>query len=311
VQNEFKRAKIEFDMEDEEVIRFFLDGKIIDIPKTPYFYVVCDGQIYIKELDNVLISCGLLWENGKFKDVKLPKYRRLIVDSGGFQLLSTFKEYPFTYEQYYNFVERLNPDYFVSMDYPCDKKENAKENIEKTIDNLIKLKEFDDERLIPVIQGYDFNDYLYCLDRLKSQGLLSDYVGIGSLVPKSIESAERIILALINELKGKKIHIFGLKIELLKNPKIMENIYSFDTMSYLFRINYGKFMVFTGNRLVEIHTERKLTRQEVIRLNLKAYLEYCKYLWEKNILQPTLLKEAIIYSIQNIKRGENKCQNML
>jgi hypothetical protein len=297
--------KLEIDVEDEEEITYWLEDECIHISKTPFFYVVCDGQKYIEKVDNALISCGILWNNGKFdfnKIKNLPEHFSLMLDSGGFQLLSKFNEYPFTCEQYYEFVNRVNPNYFVSMDYPCGDDKNVKEKIEKTISNLIKLKEFGDERLIPVLQGYKLDDYLYCLDRFKEQGLISDYMGIGSLVPKEIEEAKEIILNLTKELKGIKIHIFGMKLKLLENPEIFRSIYSFDTMNYLFNIFVGRVLVFSGDRLVELQSNRKLKREEIIRINLKSYLEYHNYLWKKFVLQSTLISKSFTHLLNKNKK---------
>jgi hypothetical protein len=107
-------------------------------------------------------------------------------------------------------------------------------------------------------------------------------------------------------LEDECIHISKTQLKLLENPEIFpeifRSIYSFDTMNYLFNIFVGRVLVFSGDRLVELQSNRKLKREEIIRINLKSYLEYHNYLWKKFVLQSTLISKSFTHLLNKNKK---------
>lgn len=247
---------------------------------------------------NVMISAGYLLKKKGFRDPYIPPQTKLLfLDSGGFQMLSRFKEFPFTPQEYASFVTKVRPHFYASMDYPCEPElrekcsTTVKQQIEKTIENNIALMELETPAvLIPVIQGWKPPEYVYCIDRMREQGLLSNYMAVGSLcVRKSIKTAEKVIQAVRKNMpKATKLHGFGLKISAFKNQYIFNNLYSSDSIAWLYNKQFGRCTVFSGTRLIELDNRSKLNDVEKGRLSLRSYLEYVNYLMEKQQAQTNL-----------------------
>lgn len=148
------------------------------------------------------------------------------LDSGGFTLLNRFGDYPFTPMQYINFVCWLRPQYYASMDYPCEPnisrtlslKSNA-ERIQATVDNTVYMAEWEDytgAKLVPVIQGYTLDEYLSCIEQYQARGLVRDYMAVGSMCRRiSNDELHWLIPAIYqaaNEAGCMRLHFFGLKL---------------------------------------------------------------------------------------------------
>ena len=85
-----------------------------------------------------------------------------------------------------------------------------------------------------VIQGYRVEEYLYSIDRIKEQGLLTDLMAIGSLcVRKKISEVRKIILLIRKNLPSRvKLHGFGVDLRFLRDPAIFNALYSTDTAAW-------------------------------------------------------------------------------
>ena len=119
----------------------------------------------------------------------------LFVDSGGFHSSFVHGGYNKSDAEYLHFVRKTKADYFALRDYPCEpqilKKHNVtvKDQILRTVNHHIKLldlaKKYElSAKPIPVIQGWEIGDYLFCLDKFREHGLIGngfDYIAIGSL----------------------------------------------------------------------------------------------------------------------------------
>lgn len=247
---------------------------------------------------NIMVSAGHLWNKKKFKTLKMPPQTQLIfLDSGGFQFMTQFKDYPYPPSRYVDYVNTFKPHFYASMDYPCEPelleihKTTVKEQIEKTIEKNAELIDIPSESiLIPVIQGWNPEDYTYCVDRLRENGLLSNYMAVGSLcIRKSIKNVKKVISALREALpRSVKLHGFGLKIDSFKHRYVFDNLYSSDSMAWLFNKKFGRVTVFTGSRLLELNSKRKIRDVENGRVSLRSYLEYIDYLMKKQETQTTL-----------------------
>ncbi|WP_054839681.1 hypothetical protein [Thermococcus sp. JCM 11816] len=123
------------------------------------------------------------------------------------------------------------------MDYPCEPGVNRevhrtnKERIEATISNAIKCLDLDGVNWVMVVQGYTIDEYLYAIDRIKEQGLLTEVMAIGTLCTRrSISAAREAILAIRKALpRWVKLHGFGVDLRFLRDPTIFHALYSTDT----------------------------------------------------------------------------------
>jgi hypothetical protein len=155
----------------------------------------------------------------------------LMLDSGAYDFIIKQKNetYPYTPDTYFETVrskiqnDKIKLDYLVSMDYICspqDKKGN-RVRIDRNVQNTIHLskifeKEQPDFKLIPVVQGYELEEYIYCLKQLHKNNILEShsYIGIGSIANrKKSTDAQKIVLGVIkcldNEIgfKNYKFHL--------------------------------------------------------------------------------------------------------
>lgn len=186
------------------------------------------------------------------KSISIPKNReKLFIDSGGYSFFTKFEQYQYTPEQYLDKIQKYNPTFFANMDIPCEpqiiqkRDSSVKEHIETTLSNQAKILDIIDdglkEKFVPVVQGWRIGDYLYCIDRMKEQGLLSDYMAVGSVCRRNATSEIRkIILAISNELPRTKLHAFGVKLSILRDKVCFERLHSCDSASWHFEDMFTK-----------------------------------------------------------------------
>lgn len=175
-----------------------------------------------------------------------------IMDSGAFSEINLNGKYTYTAQEYLHCVELHQPKMFFNMDYMCEpfvlKKTNLtiKEHQEKTIDNQIKitdlLKLFNIKgEFAGCIQGWNINDYINHIDMLKSQRLITDNMGVGSICRRHSEiEILNILQAIKKEIPNIKLHGFGIKTNALKNPIIHKCLNSCDSMAWSFAGRYDK-----------------------------------------------------------------------
>jgi hypothetical protein len=176
-----------------------------------------------------------------------------IMDSGAFTEISTYGYYRNDVSEYANHINRWrvcgNLEFAVTQDYMCEPfilnktgltvKEHQRLTIER-YDNLVKLSEVS---VLPVLQGYQPNEYQEHLyqygDRLK----IGMRVGVGSVCKRNSKPKQIVkVLEAIKMIRPDlKLHGFGLKITSLANNYILSLLYSSDSMawSYSARMNGG------------------------------------------------------------------------
>lgn len=147
------------------------------------------------------------------------------------------------------------PKIFANRDYPCEPEvlrqtgRTVRENQLKTIENQIAIQDLIDDqypelkdRFVAVIQGWSLDDYPRMLDEMKSQGLLTRLIGIGSVCRRGQErQIRRIITTLRAELPRKYwLHAFGVKFSVLKYKDVWDALYSADSLAYRYGIDRVK-----------------------------------------------------------------------
>lgn len=160
----------------------------------------------------------------------LRRWGRWALDSGAFMALTTkgaddVHPWHMDADDYGSFVVRLvddlgMPDFAAPQDWPCEPKVRkrtgltVREHIELTVANFVHLREnFPMIPWIPVLQGWDAADYLYCADLYEANGVdLASYerVGVGSICRRAHVPS---IVAVIELFAGRgyRMHAFGVK----------------------------------------------------------------------------------------------------
>lgn len=212
--------------------------------KLPFeFYVTVDCQYHFPLQPRVMMN----FSSKKWKYRKQPIYPEceLMMDSGGFSELNKHGEYSFTVDHYLDKLENvLHPDYFVTMDWMCEPSRleatglTIQNHIDKTIDNAVEIIdkwEGEAEPIIP-IQGWEPEEYISCIDKIKDYGLHKevDYYGIGSICRRDIIGEIRpVVTAVYNNLPDNaKIHAFGIKKTSFRDYDIVSKIDSADSFAW-------------------------------------------------------------------------------
>lgn len=148
-----------------------------------------------------------------------------MLDSGGFQFIRKNGRYPITPEEYLQKVDFFQPDFFVIQDWMCEPDQvkrtglTVREHIRRTVENYLYICELlvsdyshINSYCMPVIQGWELEDYHDCLDLYADYGLLTPYMAVGSVCRRNQTSD---ILKIIQSIKGLlpdlKIHGLGVK----------------------------------------------------------------------------------------------------
>ncbi len=178
----------------------------------------------------------------------------LFVDSGGFPSSFIHNGYNKSDSEYLHFVKKTKATYFALRDYPCEPQILQKYNVTvrdqilRTVEHHIKLLDllsnYDlSAKPIPVIQGWEIEEYLFCLDEFREHGLISEYMAIGSLCRRNATTQIRkIILTVRDELKDSiKLHGFGVKLSALKNKAVWDALYSVDSAAWDFDARWHRY----------------------------------------------------------------------
>lgn len=177
---------------------------------------------------------------------------RLFVDSGGYSFIKGVGEYKTSDADYLDFIEEHEPEVFALRDYPCEPEvldehgRTVAQHQKMTTDRHRDLVDALDERSIDaqplaVVQGWAVEDYLEHVDDLRDNGLLADYVGIGSVCRRNAEDEIReVILSVRDALpSGTDLHAFGVKGSVLRYPDVRNSLESADSQSYMMRAQWG------------------------------------------------------------------------
>jgi hypothetical protein len=107
------------------------------------------------------------------------------------------------------------------MDWMCEPwiirqtGKSVKEHIALTVDNFLELRQEVGNTVIPVLQGWHIDDYLYCYDLYQTNGIdlgEEPVVGVGSVCRRQSSSEIEMIFQALSELDI-QMHGFGVKYE--------------------------------------------------------------------------------------------------
>ncbi len=197
----------------------------------------------------------------------ISEYQGVFLDSGGYGAAFYDDGFKFSIDEYAELVQKIRPEYWATMDYPCEPNVRQGMTVNKrialTIKNCQKLLSVGLPGCVPVIQGWELNDYLLCVELMRKANVIQPVMGIGSICRrgKQAEIVE-IVRHLHKELPQTQFHAFGVKINALKcnNGEILNYLHSIDTAAWQF------------NEKDEFGGWRPRTREEIDR-RLKGYRE--------------------------------------
>lgn len=235
------------------------------------------------------------------------KVKKLMMDSGGYNILKMYPDYPFSVREYHEQLEFIKPDYGVCMDYNTaalmdiigDKYKDRLPYMKKTIDQF--LLQFDMDRsyeLVIPIQGNTIDEKLEFVDMLGERIDLEkvEYWGVGgggitgmdnSSQNYFIEIRRSLCIYLNKKFNHPKIHIFGGNITFLKDVIRKNFIFtSVDTWSWGIPMKKG--------RTFDENLESILIRKSGLTMTEAKQRCMLKYLQEVNKIKKLLAYESNI-----------------
>lgn len=177
----------------------------------------------------------------------------LFVDSGAYSLFAPppegqgVRDYQTSAESYIQDIGSISPERYAWRDYVCETDVRDYHNVDvadqqrRTIESHIELADLHDDygitaMPIPVAQGWDPQDYETHSRQLSEQGLVDDWLGVGTLCgrndPKQVEDIIRAVRTILPDVN---IHAFGLDRVCYTNEYIMDEIRSTDSLAYCYR----------------------------------------------------------------------------
>ena len=224
--------------------------------KMDRYYYACDASSFDRHLKDVdvLVSAGLCWKKegccGAGR-LAVPKYldgaRSIMIDSGAY----SFKEYPFSLEEYVEWVFEFwdtypqlgyaaTPDFIIprSMD-ESERRNQIEESLENGWDlmrDCVHPWKQDDIQWIFTIQGSTLADYQHAVQYIwdceeEGTGGWNYHMAVGSLKGQNdVDEIYRILRHVRENIHSYcSLHAFGLTYQVLKDPRIRNLITSADS----------------------------------------------------------------------------------
>tara|TARA_Y100001936_G_scaffold210590_1_gene217485 strand:- start:816 stop:1577 length:762 start_codon:yes stop_codon:yes gene_type:complete len=192
----------------------------------------------------MFVSINRLWGRKK----KFPIHGDLAIDSGGFSQLRLNGQWTKTPQEYLNALNNLNQlglfyEWAAPQDWMVEPfmLERTGLTIEdhqiRTVENYLELSE-SNPRIIPVLQGWNIEDYFHCFELYESRGVdlrSEDIVGVGSVCRRQGQSDIEHIMRSLHS-KGLKLHGFGVKTKGLE--RYSDCLTSVDSLAWSFEARY-------------------------------------------------------------------------
>lgn len=172
----------------------------------------------------------------------------LFIDSGGYSLMLAEGEHDWP-DEYLDYLERVDADLFAIQDYPCEPEilkkydRTVQYQQELTVEAACHVLTWAEDRGIDaepltVVQGWEPREYAHHVDRLREEGALTEYVGIGSVCRRGATEEIREIIRTVDRATppGTKLHAFGVKADLLQYEDVRQALASADSTAYDFRM---------------------------------------------------------------------------
>jgi hypothetical protein len=192
------------------------------------------------------VPWGREWAGFKQPPAALIAEMPVYLDSGGFVAAVKYRGWPWAVDSYLNLCAAAPWRWFASMDW-CVEPEIARDEatVMDRISGTVRLnilcrlgaaERGIQDRLMPVIQGWEPDHYLRCMDRLS--GFLDGVplVGLGSMCRRHVEGPHG-VLQVVDALDraappGMRFHLFGLKSQAVEELRGHPRIASVDSQAY-------------------------------------------------------------------------------
>lgn len=205
--------------------------------------------------ENVLLSAGVAWrETGAKFTLAVPDANHLIVDSGGYQAATYFRdEYPYSPKELHEWAENIQADVVWGMDWACEDASVLSENTgvkEEKIPSWEwrlkqswkdQVKQFNEHiegryshEFRPVIQGHEKKQFVKFAEKLKHSDLPTNRVGVGTVCKrKGSDEIYEIVKVIKDVLPDSKLHLFGATLHVWNDERFKGMFHSSDTAAWI------------------------------------------------------------------------------
>ena len=214
------------------------------------FFTGITNLSHASKVDYSFISINRLTGNRKRKSDFNAK--TWIMDSGAFSQISKDGEHSLTAGEYANQIKRWSRCGIlvraVSQDYMCEDfilekvGRTVAQHQKMTIDNYVQLdlirKRMDlDVPIMPVLQGYEPEEYATHVRDYGSLLKQNAWVGVGSICKRNSnpESVYYVLDAILKIRPDLRLHGFGIKKTCLQDSAIRDRLFSADSMAWSYK----------------------------------------------------------------------------
>lgn len=207
-----------------------------------------------------------------------------IMDSGAFSTIAQHGGYPAPVEEYAEHIKRFKSSgnllAAVAQDYMCEPAMLARTGLTVADHQRLTIERYDallacetGVYIMPVLQGYEPEEYVSHLRQYGERLALGAWVGVGSVCKRN--SSPSLILAVLAAIKAERpdlrLHGFGLKTTALANGTIRALLYTADSMAWSFAArkqgrNANDWR--EAERFVQVVGVRKLYQSHFLEFNL-------------------------------------------
>lgn len=168
----------------------------------------------------------------------------LAVDSGGFTAARRWGQYPWSPQQYADFVHAVSRDvpldWCASMDYACEPTVDRstlatnQARIDATLANeRACLEAAPSLPWLPVLQGDTLAERAYDLAQRRRLGLVpTTLAGVGSVCGRGAAGAVHVMRWYATQLPGVQFHAFGLDVRALDDDDVADVVQSWDSYAW-------------------------------------------------------------------------------
>lgn len=214
--------------------------------KTGVMFYCCDNTLNTTDAfadKNMMLSGGMVWNIGSDGfSFTVPECRNLFVDSGGFQATQAWDmSYPYEPKQLFEWAESIGADYVAAPDFACEPElheSSVEHRMARTVEeHAYAYSQYDSGDysfdLIPVLQGYYKDQYERCVDWFEREGLIRDYMAIGTVCKRdSVDEIDTVLEAVQSKLPNVEWHMFGMTLNAWKDRRIWGRFRSADTAAW-------------------------------------------------------------------------------
>lgn len=197
---------------------------------------------------SIMLVASAFWrpEKQRFRIRRPPADHigALVIDSGGFTAAKRWGSYPWTPEQYVEWLHQEARDaplvWAASMDYACEREVNRAtyrtnlDRIAATIENEARLRDIaPDITWLGVLQGNTLEERAEDVRRRLDAGLIHPLMGVGSICGRKAREAAAVLRFYSQALPGVGFHAFGLDVRTFDAaPDIYPAIASWDSYAW-------------------------------------------------------------------------------